>query len=115
MVEWTTCVLEASVTVAQWMRIWFGSNRCPKSVEYQRIVVGIPDYIADDPSVIQIQDGAEIYLLYFNPDIVLEFRNISQPLLVGLVCLEFPVQQIIRQIIRILALPCTSMVVVFNR
>ena len=97
------------------MSIRFGSNRCSKSLEYQRIVVGVPDHIADDSSVIQIQDGTEIYLLYFNSDVVFEFCDISQPFLVGLVCLELPFQQVVCQIIWILALPGTSVVTVFNR
>ena len=97
------------------MRIRFGSNRCPKSIEHKRIVVGVPDHIADNPSVIQIQDGAEVYFLHFNSDIILEFCDISQPLLVGLVCLEFSVQQVICQIIRILSLPGAAVVTVFNR
>ena len=51
-VEWAACILESSVAVAQWMRIRFGSNRCPKSIEHQRIVIGVPDHIADNSPVI---------------------------------------------------------------
>jgi hypothetical protein len=97
------------------MSIRFGSNRRPKSVEHKWIVIGVPDHIADNSSVIQIKDGAEIYLLYFNSDIVFEFCDIGQPLLVGLICLEFSVQQVICQIIRILSLPGAAVVAVFNR
>ena len=85
-VERAVRVLETSVAVAQWMCIRFSNNRCPKSIKYQRIVIGVPDHIADNPSVIQIQDSTEIYLLYFNANVVFEFSNISQPFLVGLVC-----------------------------
>ncbi len=59
--------------------------------------------------------GTEIYLLYLNANVVLEFSNIGQPFLVGFVCFEFPVQQIVCQIIRILALPGVAMVTVLNR
>ena len=115
MVEWTACILESSVAVAQWMCVRVCGNRCPECVKHQRIVIGIPDHIADNSSVIQIQNGTEIYLLYLNANVVLEFSNISQPFLVGLVCLEFPVQQIICQIIRISTLPGTAVVAVLNR
>ena len=113
-VECTVSVLEASVTMAQRVCIRIRGNRCPECVKHQWIVVNIPDRIADNPPVIQIQDGTEIYLLYLNTNVVLEFSNIGQPFLVGFVCFEFPVQQIICQIIRILALPGTSMVAVLN-
>ena len=99
MVEWAACILESSVAVAQWMRIRFSSNRCPKSIEHKRIVVGVPDHIADNSPVIQIQDGTEIYLLCLNTYVVLKFSNIGQPFLVGLVCLEFSVQQVVCQVI----------------
>ena len=115
MVERSTCVLESSVAVTQRVCIWICGNRCAECVKHQRIVIGIPNHVADDPSVIQIQDGTEIYLLYFNTDVVFEFGNIGQPFLVGLVCLEFPVQQIVCQVIWIFALPSATMVAVLNR
>ncbi len=101
-VECAVSILETSVTVTQRVRIRISGNRCPECIKHQRIVVGIPNHIADNSPVIQIQDGAEIYLLYLNTNVVFEFRNIGQPFLVGFVCLEFAIQQIVRQIIRIL-------------
>ena len=91
MVEWTACILESSVAVAQWMCVRVCGNRCPECVKHQRIVIGIPDHIADNSSVIQIQNGTEIYLFYLNANVVLEFSNISQPFLVGFICFEVPV------------------------
>ena len=108
-------VLKTSVTVAQRVCIRICSNRCPECIKNQRIVIGIPNHIADNPSVIQIQDGTEIYFFYFNADIILEFSNISKPFLVGFICLELAIQQIVCQVIRILALPGATVVVVFNR
>ena len=115
MVERSTCVLESSVAVTQRVCIWICGNRCAECVKHQRIVIGIPNHIADNPSVIQIQDGTEIYFLYLNANVVLELSNIGQPFLVGLVCLKFPIQQIVCQIIWILALPGTAVVAVLNR
>ena len=114
-VESAVRVLESSVTVAERVGVRVCVNRYPERIKYQRIVIGVPNYIADDPSVIQIQNGTEIYLLYLNANVVLEFSNIRQPFLVGLVCFEFPVQQIVCQVIWILALSGTAAVVVFNR
>ena len=74
-----------------------------------------PDHIADNSSVIQIQNGTEIYLLYLNANVVLEFSNIRQPFLVRPVRFKFPVQQIVCQIIRISTLPGTAVVAVLNR
>ena len=114
-VECAVRVLESSVTVGERVGIRICVNRCLERVKYQRIVIGIPNHIADNSPVIQVQDGAEIYLLYLDTNVVLEFSNIGQPFLVRLVCLELAVQQIVRQIIRILTLPGAAMVVVFNR
>ena len=55
------------------------------------------------------------YFLYLNANVVLKFSNIGQPFLVGLICLEFPVQQIVCQVIWIFALPGTAVVAVLNR
>ena len=90
-VECAVSVLESSVAVAQRACIRVCGNCCPKCVKHQRIVIGITNHIADNPSVIQIQDSTEIYLLYLNANIVLEFSNIGQPFLVGFICFEVPV------------------------
>ena len=88
MVEFAVSILEASVTVAQRVSIRVCRDCCPECVKHQRIVIGISDHIADNSSVIQIQDGTEIYLLYLNANIVLEFRNIGQPFRLGLSALN---------------------------
>ena len=108
-------VLKTSVTMAQRVCIWISSYRCPECIKHQRIVIGIPNHIVDNPSVIQIQYGAEIDFLDFNANIVLEFSNIRQPFLVRPVRFKFPVQQIVCQIIRISTLPGTAVVAVLNR
>lgn len=96
------------------MRVRLRGNCCPERIKYQRIVIGIPDDITYDPSVIQIQDSTEIDFFHFNTCIVFEFCNIGQPFLVGLVGFKFPVQQIICQIIGIFVLPGAAMVTVLN-
>ena len=113
-VEYAVGVLKSSVTVAQRVCIGICFNRCPKCIKYQWIVVGIPNHVADNPSVIQIQDSTEIDFLDLNANIVLEFSNICEPFLVGFICFEFPIQQIVCEVKGILALPGTSMVAVLN-
>ena len=113
-VERAVRVLESSVTVAQRVRVRICGNRCPKCIKYQWIVVGIPNHVADNPSVIQIQDSTEIDFLDLNANIVLEFSNICEPFLVGFICFEFPIQQIVCEVKGILALPGASMVAVLN-
>jgi hypothetical protein len=100
--------------VTQGVCVRICGNRCPECVEYQRIVIGIPNHIADNPSVIQIQDSTEIDFLDLNANIVLEFSNICEPFLVGFICFEFPIQQIVCEVKGILALPGASMVAVLN-
>ena len=51
-VKCAVSVLEASVTVAQRVCIRIRGNRCPECVKHQRIVISIPDHIADNPPVI---------------------------------------------------------------
>ena len=114
MVERAARVLESSVTVAQRVRVRICGNRCPKCIKYQWIVIGIPNHITDDPSVIQIQDSAEIDFLDLHTNIVLKFSNISQPFLVRFVCPELAIQQIVRQVIWVFALPGATMVAVLN-
>ncbi len=60
MVKCAVSILESSVAVAQRVRIRIGGKRCAECIKHQRIVAAIPDHIADNSSVIQIQDGTEI-------------------------------------------------------
>lgn len=62
-----------------------------------RGVVGIPDDKGDDPSVAQIQDGAQIELAHDRTRIVMKLGHIGEPLLIGAVCVKPAVQHILRQ------------------
>ena len=61
----------------------------------------IPDDVGYDPSVIQIQDRTEIDFVFFNSNILVEFRYIRKPFLVWSISSEFPVQYIFSYILRI--------------
>ena len=107
-------VLEASVTVEQGMGIRVGLHRLVKGLEYQRIIITVSDHISHDPPVIQVQNGAEVDLVDCNALIPLELSHIAQPLLVGLVCMKLPVQDILRSKLGILSRSGTAMVAVLD-
>ena len=90
-VECAVRVLEAPVAVEQRMRVGICLDRLVESFEYQRIVVALADNEGDDAPVIQVKDGAEIELMYLNTLIPLEFCDIGEPLLIGLVRIELTI------------------------
>ena len=71
-------------------------------------------HISHDPPVIQVQNGAEVDLVDCNALIPLELSHIGQPLLVGLVCMKLPVQDILRSKLGILSRSGTAMVAVLD-
>ena len=65
-VERAVRVLKASVAVEQRMRVRICLDRLVKGLEHQRIVVSLADNEGNDAPVIQVEDGAEIELVYRN-------------------------------------------------
>ena len=65
-------------------------------------------HISHDPSVIQVQNGAEVDLVDCNALIPLELSHI------GLVCIKLPVQDILRSKLGILSRSGTAMVAVLD-
>ncbi len=86
------------------------------AVDHQNKLVfaGKSLHISHDPSVIQVQNGAEVDLVDCNALIPLELSHIAQPLLVGLVCMKLPVQDILRSKLGILSRSGTAMVAVLD-
>ena len=105
LVERPVRVLETTVAMEQGMRIWVGRCRFVKGFEYQWIVVSFAYHIGDDTPVIQVQNGAEIQLVYLHAFIPLEFCHICEPFLVGLVRVELAVQQVFGYVLRIAGMP----------
>ncbi len=64
----------------------------------QGSVVGVPDDKGDDPSVTQIQDGAQVELAHGISRIVVKLRHIGEPLFVGAVGVKLAVQYILCQL-----------------
>ena len=65
----------------------------------QRVIVCVPDNRRNNPAVTQIQDSAEIDLMYHWTNIILELGHIRQPFLVGPVRMELAVQNIFRRML----------------
>ena len=113
-VKSAVCILKSSVAVEDGIGIWiclYGSIKC---IIYQRVVVVVSDDIGNDTSVIEIKNGTEIDLVFFAILVPLELRNIRQPFLIRLVCMEVPVKNIFCQILRILCIPGTAVVCILD-
>ena len=108
--EYSVRVLKSSVAVEDGMRIGVCLDGGIKCVINQRVVVAVSNHIGNDAPVVQIKNGAEIDLALLIVLVPFEFRNIRQPLLVWSIRMEVPVKNILRQILRICGIPCTTMV-----
>ena len=73
-----------------------------KCVHDQWIIVAVAYPIRDYPSVIQVEDGAEIDLVSLSVVIVFELGDVSEPFLVRSTGCEFPVEYIVRNMCGIL-------------
>ena len=114
LVECSACVLVTSVTVEQRMCIWVDFNGPVKGLEYKRIVIVLTQRIGHDTPVTEVQNSAQIELMYLNALVPFEFRHISEPLLIGLISVKLAAQQVFSKILRILSLPGTTVVIVFH-
>ena len=85
-----------------------------KGLKNQWIIIPVTDYIGNDTAVVEVQNGAEIDLVYLNPLIPLEFCYICEPLFVGFVRMKIPVQQILGYKLRIFRLSGAAVVVILN-
>ena len=96
------------------MGIRGGGHRLVKGIKDQSIVIRIPDDEGYDAPVVEIQNGAEIDLVFLCSYVILELCHVSQPFLVWLVRMKFPFQNILCQILWIGSLPCTAVVAVLD-
>lgn len=89
----------ATVNMEQGMGAGIGLQYLIQSTVYQSNVIGIPDGEGDNPSVAQVQDGAQMELVHGGACIVVELRHIAEPLFIGVVCVKPAVQYILRQML----------------
>ena len=114
LVECSACILVASVTVEQRTCVWIELNSPVKGLEYERIVIALTQRIGHDAPVTEVQNSAQIELMYLNTLIPFELRHISEPLLIGFVSVKLTAQQVFGKILRILGLPGTAVVIIFH-
>ena len=114
-VEDMACVLESPVAMEDGLGIRVVLNCQIEGIKYQFVVVGVSQYVRHDPSVTEIQDGAEIDLVHLNPFIPTELCHVRQPFLVRSVRVELAVQNILGRVLGIPGTFGTSLVPVLNR
>jgi len=102
--------LVSSVAVKQWMGIRISRDSFTKCVKNQRIIIAVADNKGYDTSVIQIKDGTEIDLMDNQPFVPFKLSNIRQPLFIWPVRLEFPVQLVFSNILRISSMASAAIV-----
>ena len=81
----------------------------------KRFGFGIMAGAGYDATIIEVQDCAEIDLMYFNTFVPLEFRHVGKPLFVWLVRMKIAIEKVLGHILRILCTPCARVAVVFYR
>lgn len=64
-VEGSVGILKPSVAMEQGVSTRIGLHSLVKGLEYKRIVIAIPQHIVHNAPVIEIQNSAEIDLVYF--------------------------------------------------
>ena len=91
-----------------------GLHSLVKGLEYKRIVIVIPQHIGHNAPVIEIQNSAEIDLVYFATLIPLELGHVGQPFLIRLFRIELSIQKVFSQILMVLGLPGTAVLTVLH-
>ena len=88
---------------------------CPiKGLENQWVVIPVTDHIGNNATVIEVEDRAEIDLVYFNSLIPFQLCYVGQPFLVWLIRMKFAVKIILCNILRIFSLSCAAVVIVLD-
>ena len=108
-------ILESPVTMKQWMSIRLQRYRGIKSVHDQRIVIAVSDHVGYNPAVIEIQDGTQVYLVNFDPNVILKFCHIGEPFFVWCVSMKIPVKIVPCDVCRIIAAFGTTFRFPFDR
>ena len=85
-----------------------------KGLKHQRIVVAVTNHVTDDSAVIEVQNGAKIYLVYLNALIPFEFRYVGKPLFIRFIRIELSVEQILGYVLWALCLPRAAVAAVLD-
>ena len=112
--KYPACILESSITVKQGMCAWIFQDSFIKGFINKGIVVALTDGIRNDAPVAEIQDSTKVDFVHLYSLVPFEFRDISAPLLVWLVCVKIAIQEIFGQELSFLCMAGTSTGGIFN-
>ena len=93
----------------QGVRLWFQTDSFIKGTHNQQVIVTIADLKGNDPAVIKIQNGTQVYFMDLGADIILELCHIGQPFIIWRVCMKVPVQVISGDMFGIIRCSCTTL------
>ena len=96
------------------MSIGIGLYGSVEGFENQRIVISITYHIGDNTTVIEVENGTKIDLVYFNVLIPFELCYIGEPFLVWLVRMEVAIKEMFSYILRILCSSRAAVVIVLD-
>ena len=95
LMEYFVGILKSSVTVEDRMSVRIEPDSFIKCGKYKIIVVALTNLESYDTSVIKVENGTQIQLLDDRANIVFELCHIGEPLLIRLICVEIPFQDIL--------------------
>ena len=93
----------------QGMRIRLQMNSFVEGIHHQRIIIMVADLKGNDPAVIQIQNGTQIYFMDLDADLILKLCHIGQPFFIWRNRMKVPVQVIPGDMYRIVRCSCTTL------
>ena len=108
-------ILVTSVAMKQGVCVWVGQNSFIKGPVNKRIVVAFAQHVGHDAPVAKIQNGAQIEFVRLNALIPSKLGHIGKPFFVGPRSIELAVQNVLRDIQRVLGLSGAAMAAVFHR
>ena len=102
------------LTMKQRMSVRIGFYGPVEGLKNQGVVIPVTYDMGNNTAIIEIQDRAEIDLVYLDALIPFELCYIGQPFLIRLVRMEVAIKKILGYILRILRPPRTAVVAVLD-
>ena len=108
-------ILEATVAVEDWMSVRICRYRHVKGVKYQWIVVPVPNHIRNNAPVTEIQNRAQIQLVFLFSAVPLEFGDVGQPFLIRFFRVEVTCKNVFGEMLWALCTAGAAVVGVLHR
>ncbi len=93
----------------QRMSVRFKSHCSIEGIHNQRIVIAVSDLESDNSTVIKIKNSTQVHFVNLYANVILEFCHVSKPFLVRSVSMKIPVQVILCDMCRIIAVFCATL------